>query len=91
MTFGASIFLIALGAILTWGVEASDTSGFNLDNIGMILMAVGALGFILSFIFMGGFGYDGIRGRRTYVRDDVIDVTDVEEPPVLVRRGRRVI
>jgi hypothetical protein len=67
---GVSIFLIAVGAILTWAVNAS-VSGLELDTIGVILMVVGALGLVLSMIFWsswGGFA-GGTRRTTTYVDD----------------------
>jgi hypothetical protein len=72
MGLGVSIFLIAVGAILTWAVNAT-VSGLELDTIGVILMVVGILGLVLSMIFWsswGGFA-GGPAGRRrtstTYV------------------------
>ena len=50
MGFGASIFLIALGAILAFAVNV-DTEGFNLNTIGIILLIVGAIGLVVSMIF----------------------------------------
>jgi hypothetical protein len=65
---GVSIFLIAVGAILTWAVNAS-VSGLELDTIGVILMIVGALGLVLSMIFWSSWGgFHGAR-RTTYVED----------------------
>lgn len=46
-SFGGSIFLIALGAILAYAVSV-DAEGFNLNTIGFILMGAGALGVILT-------------------------------------------
>jgi hypothetical protein len=65
---GVSIMLIAVGAILIWGVTG-EVSGFDVDAIGVILLVVGALGLLLSMIFWsswGGPGYWSSR-RRTYV------------------------
>lgn len=72
MGIGASIFLLALGAILTFGITADeDASGlFNIDTIGVILMIVGVVGILLSMMFWSSWG--GTRGRRderTVVRD----------------------
>jgi Domain of unknown function (DUF6458) len=67
MGLGVSIFLIAVGAILTWAVNAS-VSGLELQTIGVILMVVGALGLVLSMIFWSSWG--GVGGERrttTYV------------------------
>ena len=51
MTFGTSLFLIAVGAVLRFAVTAS-TSGFNIHTVGVILMIVGAVGFLLSLLWM---------------------------------------
>jgi hypothetical protein len=74
MGLGASLFLIAVGAILTWAVTA-EASGVDIQVVGVILMIVGLIGFILSILFWstwGGPAYFGAR-RRTYV--------DEERPP----------
>lgn len=58
MGMSLSIFLIAVGAILAWAVEA-DVSGIDVQVAGVILMVVGALGFFTSIFFWsswGGFG-----------------------------------
>jgi hypothetical protein len=47
MGIGASLFLIALGAILTFALDVS-ISGLDLDVVGWILMVVGALGMVLT-------------------------------------------
>jgi hypothetical protein len=49
MGIGISLILIAVGAILTWGVTAT-ASGLNVDAIGVILMIVGLLGLVLSMV-----------------------------------------
>lgn len=49
MRIGGSLVLIALGAILRWGITY-DASGINLDTIGMILIVVGVIGFIASVL-----------------------------------------
>ena len=69
MGLGVSIVLIAVGAILTWAVNAS-VSGLELQTIGVILMVVGALGLVLSMIFWSSWGgLAGERRRTTYVED----------------------
>ena len=58
MGVGVSLLLIAAGAILTWAVSA-ETSGIDLNTVGVILMVVGAIGLVLSLVFWsswGGFG-----------------------------------
>ena len=45
---GASLVLIALGAILAWAVT-NEAEGFNINTIGIILLVVGIVG-LLSLI-----------------------------------------
>ena len=47
MTIGASLFLIAVGAILKYAVTAR-VGWINLQNTGVILMAVGVAGLVLG-------------------------------------------
>jgi len=49
MTFGFSLFLIAVGAILAFAVNL-HVRGIELDVVGYILMAVGAIGLVYSAI-----------------------------------------
>lgn len=48
MRLGTSIFLLAVGAILTFAVTVS-VSGIDLRTVGVILMVVGVLGIVLEF------------------------------------------
>jgi hypothetical protein len=70
MTIGVSLILIAVGAILVWGVSA-DAEGLNVDAIGVILMIVGFVGFLLSLVFWSEWSpvYRGAR-RRAYVEGE---------------------
>ncbi|SCL22591.1 hypothetical protein GA0070624_2560 [Micromonospora rhizosphaerae] len=52
MGIGTSIFLIAVGAILTFALNAS-IGGVNLDVVGWILMAAGVLGLIMTTLVWG--------------------------------------
>ena len=47
MTIGAGLILIAVGAILRFGISTVSTHGFGIHTIGDILMLVGALGVVL--------------------------------------------
>jgi hypothetical protein len=47
MGIGASIFLLAVGAILAFAVNA-DLSGIDINVIGWILMAAGLIGLIIT-------------------------------------------
>ncbi len=68
MGIGASLILIAVGAILIWAVDVA-VSGIELTTVGWILLIVGAIGALLSLIFWSSWG--GVGGtRRTVVRDD---------------------
>ena len=53
MGIGVSIFLIAIGAILSFAIS-TDAEGFNINAIGYILMACGALGLLVSTLIFGG-------------------------------------
>ncbi|GAA4595402.1 Na+/proline symporter [Actinoplanes octamycinicus] len=50
MGIGASIFLLALGAILAFAVNA-DISGLDISVIGWILMAAGLVGLVTTLWF----------------------------------------
>jgi hypothetical protein len=54
MSLGVSIFLLVVGAILTFAVDVT-TSGFSLHNVGIILLVAGALGLVLSLLFWSSF------------------------------------
>jgi hypothetical protein len=52
MTFGSSLLLIAVGAILRYAVTAT-VSGVNLQTVGLVLMIVGIVGLVLSLFWVG--------------------------------------
>jgi Domain of unknown function (DUF6458) len=52
MGIGASIFLIAIGAIFTFALEV-ELSGLDLDVVGIILMVVGLIGLLTTLLFWG--------------------------------------
>jgi hypothetical protein len=64
MGISVSILLIAVGAILTWGVTA-EVEGLDVNAIGVILLIVGLLGLVISMIFWSSWG--GFQRRTTYV------------------------
>ena len=64
MGISVSILLIAVGAILTWGVTA-QAEGLDVNAIGVILMIVGILGLLISLIFWSSWG--GFHRRAAYV------------------------
>ena len=61
-----SLIVIAVGAILTWAVNA-DSSSVNIGVVGVILMVVGVIGLLISLFFLSSWR----RGPadRTVVRD----------------------
>ena len=67
MGIGVSLFLLAVGAILTFAVEA-DLAGIDIDTVGIILMIVGALGLLLTLLFFGRSA--PYRRDRTVVREE---------------------
>ena len=69
MTLGTSLFLVAVGAILRFAVTAT-VSGIDLQTVGLILMIVGAVGAILSVIWM----FYGSRRNATVTTTDRRDV-----------------
>ncbi len=52
MGIGVSIFLIAVGAILSFAIS-TEAEGFNINAIGYILMACGALGLLVTTLIFG--------------------------------------
>ena len=77
MGISVSILLIAVGAILTWGVTA-EAEGLDVNAIGVILMIVGVLGLVLSLIFWSSWG--GFRRRTAYVDGGAVDHTTPAAP-----------
>jgi predicted membrane channel-forming protein YqfA (hemolysin III family) len=69
MSIGVSIFLLVVGAILTFAVEVT-ASGFNIHTVGIILMLAGVLGLLLSLLFWSSFS--PWSRRRTVSREDTI-------------------
>jgi hypothetical protein len=69
MGLGVSLFLIAVGAILTFAVHTT-VSGVSINTIGWILMIVGAIGILLSLLFWSSWGGSTGGRRRTTVVDD---------------------
>ena len=51
MSLGASLFLIAVGAILRFAVTAT-VAGIDIQVVGTILMVVGVVAFAISLYFI---------------------------------------
>ena len=71
MGIGVSIFLIAVGAILTFAVHAS-VNGISIQTIGVILMAVGALGLLVTML---------IFAPRRAARGGVVEERVIDDRP----------
>jgi hypothetical protein len=52
MTIGASIFLIALGAILYFAVTTGSVGPLEIHTIGLILMIVGVVGLLFALLYL---------------------------------------
>ena len=66
MGIGVSVFMLAVGAILAFAVNASVPNA-NLDLIGVILMIVGGIGLLVSLAFASS------RRDDTYIEEHVIE------------------
>ena len=82
MTYGGSIALIVIGAILRFAISYSP-SGIDLQLVGVILMIAGVVGLIISLVWMFG------RRRRTAAatsaaapRTEVYEERRYTEPPL---------
>lgn len=63
MGIGTSIVLIAVGAILRWGIHWSSST-VSVATIGLVLFIVGLVGLVVSVAIFGPWGYRS-RTRRT--------------------------
>ena len=76
MGIPVSILLIAAGAILAFAVTGT-TSGLDIHAVGWILLIVGLVGLVLSFIMWDSWAGGGFYTRRTtptrrrVVREDI--------------------
>jgi hypothetical protein len=69
MGIGVSLFLLAVGAILTFAVTVT-AEGFNINTVGVILMIVGGLGLLLTLLFWSDSAPLNPSRRRTVVSED---------------------
>ncbi len=68
MGIGASVFLLAIGAILSFAVTDS-ISGVDLTVIGYILMVAGALGLLMTTLVFGRRDRVGVTEDRVVTRE----------------------
>ena len=81
MGLGVGILLVAVGAILAFAVNV-DTSGagVNLHTIGLILLAVGVIGSLVSMMFWSSWGGFGGSRRTTVAPGGTTTTTTVDQP-----------
>jgi heme/copper-type cytochrome/quinol oxidase subunit 4 len=76
MGIGVGLVLAAVGAVLAFAVNVTNSHGFNVNTIGYILLAVGVIGILLDLLlFMP-------RRRATYVNASAVPsrrVTRIDE------------
>ena len=53
MGIGVSVFLLAIGAILTFALGENQIGTLNVDTVGIILMIAGAVGLLLTMLVFG--------------------------------------
>jgi sulfite exporter TauE/SafE len=69
MGIGTSLVLLAIGAILRFAVNVS-AHGFSIHTIGVILMVIGAIGLVITLLWMASWRDRRVARRRTYVERD---------------------
>ncbi len=82
MATGTSVFLIALGAILTFAVDAT-VGGLDIDAVGIILMIAGVVGLLVSLFWL-----DRMSAPRTTTH--VVEERPVTERHVVEERHTRI-
>ena len=88
MSIGVGIFLMVLGAILAFAVEAT-TPGINVHTLGIILLLTGLVAVLYSLLFwsnLSPWGRRSVARRRAVVEERPVRV--VEEKPVEVIEER---
>jgi len=75
MGIGVSLFLLAVGAILTFAVNAT-VNGVDVSTVGVILMIVGGLGLLLSLLLIAT-----TRSRRAVVVEQPVARQTYVDPP----------
>ena len=63
MGVGVSLVLIAVGAILTWAINAS-VQGVEVHTVGWILMIVGAVGLIITMFLVDNARWGGWKWEK---------------------------
>jgi O-antigen ligase len=83
MSIGTGVVLFVIGAILVYALNF-DTEVLNLDMVGYILMAAGAITFVIGLVLLmrrrqsistARTGTDSVTGERVHQR-----VTEADDP-----------
>ena len=88
MGIGFSIFLLAVGAILTFAVDAT-VAGLDIRVVGFILMAAGAVGLVLTLAVFAPrrrrtiTQTSGAHGAQPITESSTVTTEDVSGPPIL--------
>jgi hypothetical protein len=81
MGLGVGILLVAVGAILSFAVNVHTSgAGVNLHTIGLILLAVGVIGSLVSMMFWSSWGGFGGGRRTTVAPGGTTTTTTVDQP-----------
>jgi uncharacterized membrane protein YedE/YeeE len=81
MTYGGSIALIVIGAILRFAISYSP-SGINLQLVGVIVMIAGVVGLIISLAWMFGRRRRVVTTSAASPRTEVYEERRYSEPPL---------
>lgn len=81
MGIGFSIFLLALGGILTFAVNAT-VAGLDINAVGVILMIAGALGLVLTMLVFAP------RRRSTVTSTQLAPAASLPAPGVVTQQTR---
>ena len=81
MYIGSSIFTIAVGAILAYGVS-DRLSGIDLDTVGLILIVLGVVGLVVSLFYLAT-GRDRVYEPVVYEDAPPAPRQHVFEPPIV--------
>ncbi len=73
MGIGTSIFMIAIGAILYFAVNA-DISGLEISTVGLILMILGIVGLLISIYLMSMASRRDVVAERPVARERERDI-----------------
>jgi uncharacterized protein DUF6458 len=88
---GVSLFLLALGAILTFAVHVT-ARGIDVNTVGVILMLIGAVGLLATLIFWSeSTPWSQSRRRRVVYEDGGDDVVVRNRPRTTVYRRDEVV